>query len=75
MLAFDTDAPEFARGFEAGALWSDLKVSDEALEALVHTSSVEMVLRMGEALGRHVVGEEIDETWTRVRFAAAAEPH
>lgn len=74
VLAFDTDAADFARGFEAGALWSDLSASSDQLEALIHTASVEMVMRMGEALGRVVVGDVIDETWTRVLFAAVAEP-
>jgi hypothetical protein len=77
VLAFDTEGAEFAWGFEAGGLWADPRSSDEALEAVVHAANSEMVLRMGEALGRAVVGEQLDGTWTRVTFAApgsTAEP-
>lgn len=71
VLAFDTDDPLFARGFEAGRLWSDLRCSEGDFNALVHATNTEMALRMGEALQRQVVGEVVDETWTLVKFAAA----
>ena len=68
LLAFDTDAPAFARGFEAGSLWEQLRSTDGSLDALIHASNSEMVLRMGEALGRSVVGEPQDSAWTLVAF-------
>lgn len=67
LLPFDTDEPEFARGFEAGRLWAKLREDDEEVEAIVHTTNAEMLLRMGEALGRGVIGEELDEVWTRAK--------
>lgn len=70
ILPFDSDEPTFARGFEAGALWEALRDCDEPVEATVHSSNTEMVLRMGDALGRVVVGQYFDDTWTRVRFDA-----
>jgi hypothetical protein len=73
LLAFDTDEPSFARGFEAGALWADLQADDETeVEAVVHASNTEMAMRMAEALGRGAVGTELDATWTRVVFSPAA---
>ena len=46
LLAFDTDALPFVRGFEAGVLWAQLRASDDELEATVHTENVEMVMRL-----------------------------
>jgi hypothetical protein len=75
LLAFDTDEPSFARGFEAGALWADLQADEAAeVEAIVHASNTEMMLRMGEALGRAAVGTELDGTWTRIAFGPTAGP-
>lgn len=67
LLAFDTDALEFARGFEAGRLWATIRGEPDEVEAVVHTTNAEMLMRMGEALDRVVVGEEIDGTWTQAR--------
>lgn len=74
VLPFDTDSADFARGFEAGALWSDLKATEESIEAVMHTSSIEMAMRMAEALHRPLVGDVLDDTWTRATFGAVAEP-
>ena len=56
MLKFDTDEPEFMRGFEAGRLWmlisrvADHELMSEELEGtLFHAVNAEMVLRMLEA--------------------------
>jgi hypothetical protein len=50
VLPFDTDCADFARGFEACALWADLRASDEEVDAVVHASNAEMVLRMAGTL-------------------------
>jgi hypothetical protein len=72
VLAFDSDQREFARGFEAGALWEALRSDAAELQATVHASNTEMVVRMGEALGRQVEGDQVDADWTSVRFSAPA---
>jgi len=72
VLPFDTDEPAFAHGFEAGRVWAALQGCDGELEEIVHAANTEMVLRMGEALNRPVVGEPLDDVWTRVRFGAPA---
>jgi len=71
VLAFDTLDPEFARGVELGRLLERLRADPEPLSGLVHISNAEMVLRVADALGRPVVGEEYDGTWMIVRFAGA----
>jgi hypothetical protein len=70
-LKFDSQEPEFSRGFEAGIIWSlmaavargDLMPSD--LEGVVfHASNVEMIMRMLEA--SELQGwraEIIDDVW------------
>lgn len=39
----------------------------------MHACNVEMVLRMGEALQRAVVGEDADDVWVHVSFCAPEE--
>lgn len=68
VLPFDTEDAEFARGFEAGCLWAELRETTDRIEAIVHGSNTEMILRMAEALDRAAVGEPLDGTWTRVTF-------
>lgn len=70
-LAFDTDAPEFARGVEIGRLWERLRVEPGLVDEVVHLANAEMVLRIAEALGREVVSREHDDTWMTVRFCTA----
>ena len=64
---FDSDDPEFARGFEAGALWERLK-ADPACEATVHASNAEMVTRMASAARREVSIEALEDDWIHVTF-------
>ena len=64
---FDSDDPEFARGFEAEALWERLK-SDRSAEATLHASNVEMVTRMAKTLDYDVSIEELEDDWIHVTF-------
>jgi hypothetical protein len=68
LLPFDTDDPEFARGFEAGRLWTRLRADGDALEANVCIENAEMVLRIAEATGRTVRSEELGSGWLAVSF-------
>jgi len=71
LLPFDTDEPEFARGFEAGRLWTLLREQpDQELEANVSVENAEMVMRIAEATGRHVRSEELGSGWLHVHFGA-----
>jgi hypothetical protein len=71
-LLFDTDEAEFARGFEAGRLWTRLREApDDPLEANVSVENAEMVLRIADATSRHVRSEELGDGWLSVRFGAS----
>jgi hypothetical protein len=74
LLPFDTDDPEFARGFEAGRIWALLQHDpDQPHEVVVHAANAEMAIRMGEATGRRVQGREsADCHWITLDFEAAA---
>jgi hypothetical protein len=69
LLRFDTDDPQFVRGFELGSLWRELRAEEETdVTAYVHGSNAEMVMRAAEATGRKVVSEELGEGWLLVHF-------
>jgi hypothetical protein len=65
VLPFDTDEPEFVRGFEAGRLWELLKHGGEINGTLdgqaFHSSNVEMVLRMLDAHDARMTAEFTDD--------------
>lgn len=53
VLAFDSDDLEFARGFEAGRLWSILRERpDEEVSEMIGAGNAEMVCRIADSLGR-----------------------
>ncbi|MGD0311803.1 MAG: hypothetical protein ABSC90_05020 [Acidimicrobiales bacterium] len=59
-LRFDTDDPEFQRGFEIGVLWERL-VTDGACNMAVSASNAEMVIRVAQAFGCRFSGQEIED--------------
>jgi hypothetical protein len=59
-LRFDTDDPEFQRGFEIGVLWERLD-SDGACHMAVSASNAEMVLRVAQVFGCEFSGQELDD--------------
>jgi hypothetical protein len=69
LLPFDTEDAEFARGFEAGRLWALLRGTDDEVIETVHAANAEMILRLGEATGRHVQAVDLDENWIEATFA------
>jgi hypothetical protein len=73
VLAFDTDDPEFLRGFEAGAIDTRLRV-DPGLRVveMVHAANAEMMLRIGEATGRRVSARDLNDEWIEVTFEPSA---
>ena len=69
VLPFDSDHQEFSRGFEAGALWARLQERpDESLSQVVHAANAEMSLRIADALGRPIIGDELDAVWLELTF-------
>jgi hypothetical protein len=71
ILAFDSDDPEFTRGFEAGQLWERLE-RDGYAGQLIHAENAEMVMRMADAKGLAFRAEDLGHGWMRV--AAGREP-
>ena len=67
VLAFDSDDPEFTRGFAAGQIWERLEQSGYA-ERLVTTSNAEMVMRIAEAKGLPFSAEDVGYDWLQVRI-------
>lgn len=67
VLAFDTDDPAFARGFEVGKVWAGLGEGERHFT--VHQNSAEMVLRMAEAKGLTVRSTPVDDNYIDVEYA------
>lgn len=67
VLAFDTDDPEFARGFEVGKVWAGLGQGERHFT--IHQANAEMVLRMAEAKGLAARSEPLDDNYFDVVFA------
>jgi hypothetical protein len=67
LLAFDSDHPEFVRGFEAARLWEHARADHAPWERTVHATNTEMVMRIAEATGREFRAE-LDGEWLHVRF-------
>ena len=60
LLRFDTDDPEFARGFEMGILWERINSSGSCHMA-ISAANAEMVMRVAKATGCQFVGHELDD--------------
>jgi hypothetical protein len=74
LLPFDTDDPQFARGFELGHLWALLReLTDESVTELVHVSNAEMLIRTAEATGRNFAAKILTDTWLEITFAPVGE--
>jgi hypothetical protein len=68
-IAFDGKHPEFARGYEAGAVEGRLRaLPTERISEWVHADNAEMMLRIAEALQRPFQSRDLDEDWLEVVF-------
>lgn len=66
VLPFDSDDPEFARGFEAGNLWERIKNDHTTWSAYIHATNAEMIMRMCESEGRVFSAKDVDDTFIEV---------
>lgn len=66
VLPFDTDNPEFVRGFEAGRIWERVQNDRTDWDAIIHGTNAEMVMRMCETEGRSYRAEIMDDTFVHV---------
>lgn len=64
VLAFDSDDPEFNRGFEAGMLWmslGDKKVTK--INQHIQAKNAEMVIRMCDKQGWTYKADDLGNEW------------
>lgn len=64
-LPFDTDSPDFVRGFEAGRIYERMKDDPDELDGqMFHATNAEMVIRMIETTGASLKAEFTgDDVW------------
>jgi hypothetical protein len=72
VLAFDTDDPQFARGFEAGRLAGRME-HEHRIEQILSVDNAEMVMRIAEWLGWTFSGQPLDDYWLTVTLERGAE--
>jgi len=65
LLRFDSDEPEFTRGFEVGQIWERLK-HESIFDGPVHAENAEMVMRIAEAVGCEFSGTHATDGWVHV---------
>jgi hypothetical protein len=70
ILGFDSDDPEFIRGFEAGRLYEQLKSGEEIVQT-IHASNTEMAIRICERAERQFTADQLDDHWTALTVLAA----
>lgn len=79
VLAFDSDDPEFVRGFEAGAVWTWCAQTG-GYRGTIHANNAEMVMRIAESLGlpfaAEPVGDDsgVSEEWVYVAIGNQTPP-
>lgn len=71
-VRFDTDDPEFQRGFEIGVLWERLR-SDGSCHMAVSVANAEMVIRVAQAFGCQFSGTELGEDQISVELQRASD--
>lgn len=76
LLPFDTDNPEFARGWEAGRMYEQVRswADDTAgyrLQIQAHWSNAEIAMRIGGLDSLTVSVEQIDDDWAVFYFERA----
>lgn len=75
MLKYDTEHPEFARGFQCGMIWQLLHGGVHEFEIPVYLTNTEMVMRMAEAAGYTYTARYEDDSelvgeadWILIKF-------
>lgn len=66
LLPFDSDDPEFCRGFEAGCLWERMKSDQAPWDQMIHGANAEMAMRMAEVQEREYRAEILPDDWVHI---------
>lgn len=59
VLPFDSDNPEFTRGFEIGRIYGQLDTRPPTLNGTIHATNAEMLIRVAEQAGYTYRGEPL----------------
>lgn len=73
-LAFDSDSPDFVRGWEGGKLFEEMHWQPGEIIQTIHADNAEMVMRMCEKLSRDFRATEVDGTWIEVVIGPGEAP-
>jgi hypothetical protein len=68
ILGFDSDDPEFIRGFEAGRLYEQIR-DGEPFTQTIHATNTEMAMRICETAERRFSADQLDDHWTELTVA------
>jgi hypothetical protein len=71
LIKFDTNDPEFARGFEVGRIYALLEEGSlSTLRGLLfHATNAEMLLRAADRHGVEIRATSLDDTWMEITHA------
>lgn len=71
VLRFDTDDPEFARGFEIGVLWERINASGSC-QMEISAANAEMVMRVAKVTGCRFSGHELNDDQISIELYEAS---
>lgn len=71
LMPFDTDHPEFTRGFECGQLWTALSWRPDEHSATLHSTNFEMARRIAKHYNYVLETIQDDNTWFSATFTPA----
>jgi hypothetical protein len=66
VLAFDSDDPEFARGFDIGNVYGQLRSEPAHVEATIRAGNAEMLMRCAEEAGYSFAAEPYGDDFVHV---------
>ena len=69
VVPFVTQDEKFARGFEMGVLYAELRNKPDTVETMIHADNDEQVIVMAANLHYNVTFESIGDGWMRVYLA------
>ena len=73
-MAFDSDHPEFTRGFECGQLWVALSLRPDEHSVTLHSTNFEIARRTAKHYNYVVEITQADDTWIFATFTPASNP-
>lgn len=74
LMPFDTDHPEFTRGFECGQLWEALRLRPSEHSVTLHSANFEMARRCARYYNYVLETIQDDNTWFSATFTPANAP-